>query len=722
MIDGMALDGIAPAIDGGEEADQPLPDLRQELALHPGPVGRGGEATWTLSDPSLQKFYRIGQKTMEVLSRWNQGTAAAVAAKASAESVYQVSPEDVIQVRNFLEQSNLVRPEGAAGLAQLQRRAAALHSHWLIWLVKNYLFLRVPLLRPEGAIKLLYRWIAWVYSGPARLALVAAGALGLFLAARQWGAFQTSFSYLFSFQGLGLFLIALVFAKIVHEFGHAFTAHRYGCRVSAMGLALLVLWPVLYTDVSDAWKLPSRRARMAIGMSGIAFELGLAVIATLVWSILPDGALRGAVFLLATTTWVGTVAINLSPFMKFDGYYVLSDWLGIDNLFDRAFKMGRWKLREILFRLGEAPPEAFDRSRARFLVLFAWGVWLYRFLLFLGIALLVYFLFFKALGLILMTVELVWFIAMPIYNELREWGRRRGRFRLNLNTLVTLSLFGLLAALFLLPLDAKVDAPGVLRAEKHTDIYAPFSARITKVEARIDQRVTAQQPLFRLTSPALEKELAAVRKKAGLARRQLELASADINLRHRRLVAETELAALNTRIEGLAKSRAKLVINAPMEAVVTGIAAPKEGQWVGANDLLVGLNALGSVIEAYVAEADVGRIGVGAMARFIPENLDQPVRRGTVMEIDALNTAELTRPILASIFGGDIPVRNDKDGRLIPERSIYKVLINIDRSGKPVANAKFQLRGVASIAATKRSFGANFWALAAGIMVRESGF
>jgi putative peptide zinc metalloprotease protein len=198
MIDGVAQDGFAPDLSGPPEEAQILPDLRQELALHPGPVGRGGEATWTLSDPSLQKFYRVGQKTMEILSRWNEGTAAAVAAKASAESVHLVSAEDVLQVLKFLVGSNLVRPEGAGGLARLQRQAGAMKSHWLVWLVKNYLFLRVPLLRPAGAIKLLYRWIAWVYSVQARLAIVVLGLLGLFLVARQWDAFQQSFSYLFS--------------------------------------------------------------------------------------------------------------------------------------------------------------------------------------------------------------------------------------------------------------------------------------------------------------------------------------------------------------------------------------------------------------------------------------------------------------------------------------------------------------------------------------------
>lgn len=74
------------------------------------------------------------------------------------------------------------------------------------------------------------------------------------------------------------FAIALFFAKVIHELGHAYTAHRYGCRVASMGVAFLVMWPVLYTDVTDAWKLSSRRARIAISSAGMIAELAIALL------------------------------------------------------------------------------------------------------------------------------------------------------------------------------------------------------------------------------------------------------------------------------------------------------------------------------------------------------------------------------------------------------------------------------------------------------------
>ena len=188
--------------------------------------------------------------------------------------------------------------------------------------------------------------------------------------------------------------------KVIHEMGHALTAKRYGCRVPSMGIALLVLWPVLYTDVTETWKLVSRRQRLAVGLAGVTAELVFAVFATLAWSFLPDGPVRGAAFILATTSWIATLLLNLSPFMRFDGYFVLSDWLEMPNLHARAFAIARWWLRERLFGLGEPPPEELPPGRRRFLIVFSFATWFYRVTVFLGIAVLVYHFAIKALGIL----------------------------------------------------------------------------------------------------------------------------------------------------------------------------------------------------------------------------------------------------------------------------------------------------------------------------------
>ena len=66
------------------------------------------------------------------------------------------------------------------------------------------------------------------------------------------------------------------------------------------------MFPVLYTDATDAWKLRSRRNRLSIVTAGVRTELYIALLATFFWNVLPDGPLKSAAFFLATTSWLGS--------------------------------------------------------------------------------------------------------------------------------------------------------------------------------------------------------------------------------------------------------------------------------------------------------------------------------------------------------------------------------------------------------------------------------
>ena len=129
-----------------------------------------------------------------------------------------------------------------------------------------------------------------------------------------------------------LYLVTLIFVKCLHELGHAFVAKHFGCRVSAIGIAFLVFFPFLYTDTTDAWRLRNHKERLLINFAGILTELHLALIATFAWAVLPDGGLKSVAFFIATTSWISSLVINVSPFMRFDGYYVFADWLKAENL------------------------------------------------------------------------------------------------------------------------------------------------------------------------------------------------------------------------------------------------------------------------------------------------------------------------------------------------------------------------------------------------------
>src|SRR3954464_15942131 len=194
-----------------------------------------------------------------------------------------------------------------------------------------------------------------------------------------------------------------------------------------MGVAFRVLWPYLYTDTSEGWKLADRRKQLVIALAGVAAELALAVVCTFLWALSPEGAARSVFFVLASTTWMMTLAVNVSPFMRFDGYFALSDFLDFPNLHERNIACARWWMRKTFFGLVESTPEPTLRAGQRaLLIAFAYITWLYLFTVFIGFALLVYHIAFKLLGILLMLVEIVWFVARPVGNEVAYlWRARR---------------------------------------------------------------------------------------------------------------------------------------------------------------------------------------------------------------------------------------------------------------------------------------------------------
>jgi putative peptide zinc metalloprotease protein len=707
----------------GAAAPRPWPVLRDDLTLHPGPVTAEGAPTWTLHDAAANRFYRIGWLEFEILSRWGLGDVEAVARAVSRETPIRITPAHIEAFIRFAERYDLFQARGAEATARLLKQVAATKHHFLYWLLKNYLFLRIPLVHPDGFLAATLPGLGWVFSRGFLWAIAALAGLGLFLIGHQWESFTHSFAFMVTPEGAALTGAALIFAKVVHELGHGYAARRFGCRVPAMGVALMVLWPVLWTDTTEAWKLPSRRSRLIIDGAGIIAELALAAGASVLWSFLPDGPLRTGVHLLATTTWFATLLVNLNPFMRFDGYFLVADSLDIANLQDRSFALARWWLREALFGLGDPPPELFPPGRRRLLIAYALATWIYRFFLFLGIALLVYYLFFKLLGLFLFAVELGWFILRPIALELRIWARRRAVIGWNRRSAVTLTLLAGAVGLFFVPWQSRVSAPALLRAEQQSVLYAPRAARLATVAAANGQAVREGEVLFVLENPDLGLRIAATEQKLRAQQTQIAVQTLEMDLAQRNPVAWQELEGTAAELEALLAQRHELTVRAPADGVLTEVPAfLKPGGWVAVREpLAMVLSAERRIVEAFVPEEDLGRLQDGADGRFYGEAGDRAPLAVRLSGIDRTATRELDYPDLASTHGGGVAVRSDSGGRLIPEQSVYRV--NLEPADGVVGAGEMQaIRGTVVIAADEVSWAARMLRIAMGVLIRESGW
>jgi putative peptide zinc metalloprotease protein len=703
---------------------QMLPPLRQELQIRPGQPQVNGAPSWTLFDPLRHLFYQVGRTEFRIFSLWSQGHPGNIQAELAADGLSDADAEDAIRkVLEFsLANSLTVQPAGGA-VAAFTAQYAATRRAWWRWLVDHYLFIRIPMVRPAKFLERTLPLVAPLWSPTSLLLFALMGLTGLFLVARQWDNFVAPFAYLFSGEGLLAYAIALGLVKVAHELGHAYAATRFGCRVPAMGVSFLVMMPVLYTDTSAAWQLTSRRQRLIIDCAGVTVELMIASAATLLWALLPDGPARSAVHVVATTSWVTSLAINLSPFMRFDGYYMLSDALGMPNLQPRGFALGRWRLRELLFCLGEPPPEQLPTQLRRTVILYAWATWIYRFVLFLGIALLVYHLFFKALGIILFAVEMVVFIGRPVFSEIRQWHRLRDRIAASGRGRIWAWLLGGLVLIVVLPIDRHVSAPAVLTPIGDTPLVISSPARIDRILVRNDQLVERGAPLFILSDPAIERDITANEARIARLETQLARAGADILDLANITVLQRELMSERNGRAGLERRREQLMLRAQTAGRVIDIPTDLHvGRWLPGGAMLGRIVTPGRYdILAYVAENDIGRVQNGATARFVPDDAALFSWRARVAELGGGTLEFLNSPMLASTNGGPIAVSEDESHRLKPQKTIYSLRLVAERDRAVEGNAVVQqIPGRVVVRATGESYLARMVRGIGRLVARES--
>lgn len=703
-------------------AAQPaLPPLREELGLHPGPALANGEPSWTLEDPVRNGFFRIDWMTFEILRRWALGTPQAIARALAESTPLQAAPEDVDAVLRFLQENQLVRPDPLASNRVMAARHKAASGTLATRLLHGYLFFRIPLVKPDAWLGRAAPGLAWLFSsGFLRLTLLAL-VLGGTLVWRQWDVFRSTLADSFTPGGILAYALALTFVKCAHELGHALTAKRYGCRVPTMGLAFLVLWPVPYTDTNDVWRLADRRKRLGVAAAGVRTELMIAVWATLAWAVLPDGLLRAIAFPLATTTWIATLAINASPFMRFDGYFVLSDWLDMPNLHARAFGLARWDLRERLFGLKEPPPEYFPRRRHWGLIAFAWAVWIYRLVLFIGIAVLVYHFFIKLLGILLFCIEMSWFVIRPIAAELRVWRslapRLRGSRRARRSVLLLLAVLVLAAV----PWPTRVQSGALLRPGQVFPVHAPEHAQVAALPFREGARVATGQPLVRFAAPESGSRRAALEAQLERLRWQIGASGFDAEQRAASAVLREQLATLEAQLELLTQEESRYQPRAPFAGVLRDLdpeLAP--GVWVGKNErvaMLVGEGA--HEASTYLDEETVRRVAVGDEAQFYPDGLSGPVLRLKVADIDRDATRVLPGAQWAAPQGGPVQAR-ERNGAWYPEHAVYRVSFTVAEPAGALAGRAW--RGKVVIDGRWEAPGARFVHALAALLRRETGF
>jgi putative peptide zinc metalloprotease protein len=175
-----------------------------------------------------------------------------------------------------------------------------------------------------------------------------------------WDRSWTDIFYLYT---VGLAIVAL------HEFAHAHACKHCGGRVPAMGFALVYLLPAFYTDTTEGFVHATFYQRLMISFAGVWSEMLLYAAATPVWWVTQPGTLvHDAAYFVMILCGLMNLVVNWNPLLKLDGYYMLCDVVGINNLKEESTAYTSAWVKKHIWRLPVEVPYIPKRRRFGFAV------------------------------------------------------------------------------------------------------------------------------------------------------------------------------------------------------------------------------------------------------------------------------------------------------------------------------------------------------------------
>ncbi|HEY6499896.1 MAG TPA: hypothetical protein VIZ20_10755 [Streptosporangiaceae bacterium] len=161
--------------------------------------------------------------------------------------------------------------------------------------------------------------------------------------------------------GLLIVLGLSVLSTMFHECGHASGCRCGGGRPGVIGFGIYLIWPSFFTNVTDSYRL-SRAGRLRTDLGGVYFNLIFMLALAGIYA-----ATSAEILLLVIAVTHLELLQQLLPFVRYDGYFILSDLVGVPDLFARVLPI----LRSVTGRGPQDPRVTGLRRRSR-IVVTAW--------------------------------------------------------------------------------------------------------------------------------------------------------------------------------------------------------------------------------------------------------------------------------------------------------------------------------------------------------------
>jgi len=413
--------------------------------------------------------------------------------------------QEVIQLLAQLTQLNLLSSDLPPDATMSFRRQQKTEGRELQGKLVNFLFFRTHLVDPSPLLDALLPWFRPVLSrfGLILWSVVILAALKIVV--EHWRDITDQSNGLFAPSNLFLVYVAAIITKFWHELGHGLVCRRFGGEVRSLGLMMLIFTPLPFVDVSSSWAFPRRYQRMLVGGAGMIFEFFLAALATFLWVSTTAGSLNALAYNIMVLSSLTTLLFNINPLLRFDGYYIFSDWVEIPNLAQRSLLQLKYLLEHYVFRIRHSLSPAQSPAEGHWLWAYGIASGLYRVFLIWTI----FFVLagqFLGVGLVLATIVVVLWVGFPLGKMIRYLARDPllDRCRPRAIGICAGTAAALLLFLALVPMPHHFRADGIVEADFSRDLYTQTTGYVDEIAVPSGSTVHAGDVLLRLTDPLMD--------------------------------------------------------------------------------------------------------------------------------------------------------------------------------------------------------------------------
>ena len=595
--------------------------------------------------------------------------------------------EEIIQLMSQLYQADLVKVDTQANTEELFQRQSQQRSNKLKQRFANPVALRVAMWDPENFLNRNFHKVEWVFSKWVAFIWLLVMIYTAGSAVQHW----PQINYHFGINALSPYNLMLLFLlyppiKFVHELGHAFSAKLEGGEVHEMGVNFLLFVPVPYVNVSAAIHFRSRYKRILVSAAGIMVESFLAALGLLLFLAAQPGLVQNIGFNIFLIGGISSLFFNGNPLLKYDGYYMLADAIGIPNLYQRAGQYWQYLLKRHLFGLRDEVSPVSAPGEAPWFFVYCLLSLTYRLGILWFIINIVTEKFFY-MGVVLAAWLISMQVLLPVYRAISYLftspALRKRRHRALLAS--GLVMFTLVAVIGFAPLPSYTLSQGVVWQPDEVRLRAQHDGFVKALMVENNQTVTIGTPLLTLHDPFLRSEARIAQARVQEMKAHYRAGRANDNIQAG--IAKGELQVAESELQFIQQKSSAMSVDAFKNGELVLLEADDlPGRFLRKGDLLgYIIDDEQPTVRMAVSQDHIGQLrhkATNIKIRFASE----PGRdfNARILRQAPEATNRLPSAALATTGGGPFIVTADSENQLETEEKVFLVDLEPDFEGREI--------------------------------------